>query len=175
MGMLIDDLLTFSRMGRKQIVTTLINMNGISITAFDEIHESLKSRVEFVLNNLEPAMADYALIKQVMINLLSNAIKYSSKSTQPKIIVSSFIENSEIIYAIKDNGVGFDAKYTNKLFGIFQRLHSSDEFEGTGVGLATVKRIIYKHGGRVWAEGRLGDGATFYFSIPQIITKTNTH
>ena len=113
-------------------------------------------------------MADYSLIKQVMINLLSNAIKFSSKQSKPKIEISSSINEKEIIFSIKDNGVGFDMKYVKKLFGVFQRLHSTDEFEGTGVGLATVHRIITKHGGSVWAESFLNEGATFYFSLPNI-------
>jgi PAS domain S-box-containing protein len=168
MGMLIDDLLTFSRMGRKPIVTTLINMDGMCITAFDEVSESFKNKIELIINPLCSAMADYSLIKQVMINLLSNAIKYSSKTEHPRIEVSSFSDEKEVVFSVKDNGVGFDMKYVNKLFGVFQRLHSTDEFEGTGVGLATVHRIITKHGGTVWAESILNKGATFYFSLPKI-------
>jgi light-regulated signal transduction histidine kinase (bacteriophytochrome) len=168
MGMLIDDLLTFSRMGRKPVNTTLLNMNGLCITAFDEVKETVKTRAEFILNTLHSAYADYALIKQVMINLLSNALKYSSKKENPVVEVSSKLEGDYIVYCVKDNGVGFDMKYVNKLFGVFQRLHSSDEFEGTGVGLATVQRIIKKHGGQVWAEGDEMMGASFYFSLPNL-------
>ena len=168
MGTLIDDLLTFSRMGRKPIVTTLINMDGMCITAFDEVNTGNKNNLELILHPLSGAVADYSLIKQVMINLLSNAIKFSSKQSKPRIEISSSINEKEIIFSIKDNGVGFDMKYVNKLFGVFQRLHSTDEFEGTGVGLATVHRIITKHGGNVWAESFLNEGATFYFSLPTI-------
>lgn len=166
MGTLIDDLLTFSRLGRKPINTTLINMSGLCITAFDEVQESAKPKVEFILHPLQNAMADYALIKQVLINLISNAIKYSSKIEKPVIEISSFLKDNQVVYAIKDNGVGFDMKYVNKLFGVFQRLHSTDEFEGTGVGLATVQRIIRKHEGFTWAESQENEGATFYFSLP---------
>lgn len=168
MGTLIDDLLTFSRMGRKSITLTSINMYGMCFTAFDEVTEKGKNKMELIINPLSNVLADYALIKQVMFNLLSNAVKYSSKTEHPKVEISSFTEENEVIYSVRDNGVGFDMKYVKKLFGVFQRLHSTDEFEGTGVGLATVNRIITKHGGRVWAESNLNEGATFYFSLPNI-------
>ncbi|MES2649170.1 MAG: PAS domain S-box protein [Bacteroidota bacterium] len=173
MGMLIDDLLTFSRMGRKLISATTVNMTGLCSTAFDELQESNKRQVDFELHPLADAEADYALIKQVIINLLSNAIKYSSKAEFPKVIISSKINEveNEVVFSVKDNGVGFDMKYVSKLFGVFQRLHSNDEFEGTGVGLATVQRIINKHGGRVWAESAPDKGATFYFTLPYIDDK----
>jgi PAS domain S-box-containing protein len=166
MGTLIDDLLTFSRMGRQQINKTLINMNGLCVTAFDEVTDAAKLKVEFILHPLDDAMADFALIKQVLINLLSNAIKYSSKNEKAIVEVSSSKNDVEIIYSIRDNGVGFNMKYAGKLFGVFQRLHSTDEFEGTGVGLATVQRIVSKHGGKVWAKAIENHGATFYFSLP---------
>ncbi|UPT69259.1 MAG: ATP-binding protein [Sphingobacteriales bacterium JAD_PAG50586_3] len=110
-------------------------------------------------------MADKALIECVLVNLLSNAIKYSSKKEKPSIEVSSTVENNEVIFCVKDNGAGFEMEYADKLFGVFQRLHSVEEFEGTGVGLATAHRIINKHGGRIWAEGEVEKGASFYFSL----------
>jgi len=167
MGSLIDDLLTFSRMGRKPIITTQVNMSGLCITAFDEVNITKQKKVELIIHELSDAMADYTLIKQVMINLLSNAIKYSSKTEFPKIEISCITREEDLVFSVADNGVGFEMKYVNKLFNVFQRLHSADEFEGTGVGLATVYRIITKHGGKVWAEARLNEGATFYFSLPR--------
>ncbi len=110
--------------------------------------------------------ADYSLVTQVWINLISNAIKYSAKNENPKIEIGSIQYENEIVHYVKDNGAGFDMKYANKLFGVFQRLHTATEFEGSGVGLAIVKRIISKHGGRVWAESKPNEGATFYFSLP---------
>jgi light-regulated signal transduction histidine kinase (bacteriophytochrome) len=115
---------------------------------------------------LHKAFGDVTLLGQVWINLLTNAIKYSSKNEISEISIDSSVSGKMITYFIKDNGVGFDMQYTHKLFGVFQRLHSEAEFEGNGVGLAIVKRIILKHGGRVWAEGAVGKGATFYFSLP---------
>jgi light-regulated signal transduction histidine kinase (bacteriophytochrome) len=124
-------------------------------------------KAEISIHSLKSANADRALLYQVFINLISNAIKYSSKKATPQIEIS-FLENSEeYIYYIKDNGSGFNMEYSHKLFGVFQRLHKENEFEGTGVGLAIVQRIINKHGGRIWAEGEIDKGATFYFSLPK--------
>ncbi|MGZ3919740.1 MAG: ATP-binding protein [Bacteroidia bacterium] len=166
MGSLIDDLLSFSRLGKKELIKTDINMNQLMEGALYDLNKSIKHRASIKIKNLAPARGDYGLLSQIATNLLSNAIKYSSKVKDPMIEVSSEITDKEMIYSIKDNGAGFDMKYINKLFGVFQRLHTADEFEGTGVGLAIVQRIISKHGGRVWAEGEKNKGATFRFSLP---------
>jgi PAS domain S-box-containing protein len=166
MGQLIDDLLAFSRLGRKEIQKTPVNMVMLVNAVLEDIGKSIPHHAEIKLHLLHSAPADRALINQVMFNLLSNAVKYSSKTERPLIEIRSVREKDEVIYSISDNGTGFDMLYVNKLFGVFQRLHTSQEFEGTGVGLAIVKRIIDKHGGRIWAEAELGKGATFYFSLP---------
>jgi signal transduction histidine kinase len=168
MGQLIDALLSFSRLGKKELVRTHVDMQQLATTVADELlqHEpENKYRVHIGL--LPPVEADQVMIRQVLINLVSNAIKYSSKKTDPEIEIGYKIEAGEVIYYVKDNGAGFDMAYVNKLFGVFQRLHSQEEFEGTGVGLALVKRIINKHDGEVWAEGVENIGATFYLSLPK--------
>lgn len=123
--------------------------------------------IEFSLGELPEAHADGALIRQVWINLISNAIKYTRRVKKAVIKIDYEEKEDSIVYFIKDNGAGFDMKYYDKLFGVFQRLHTREEFEGTGIGLAIVERIILKHGGRVWAEGELNQGATFYFLLPK--------
>lgn len=119
------------------------------------------------MKNLLPIMGDAELLKQVLINLISNAIKYSSKKENPKVEIGCLEEEKEITYYVKDNGAGFSMQYVNKLFGVFQRLHENSEFEGIGIGLAIVQRIVLRHGGRVWAEGEVDQGATFYFALPR--------
>lgn len=166
MGNLIDDLLDFSRLGRKELQKMKIDMNELAEGALMEIEKSVKHHAKVKIGELGKAEGDYGLLSHVMVNLLSNAIKYSNKAEYPLIEIAAEKKEGEVIYSIKDNGVGFDMKYVNKLFGVFQRLHSEADFEGTGVGLAIVKRIINKHGGQVWAEGKTGQGATFYFSLP---------
>ena len=173
MGVLIDDLLTFSRLGKKELNKNLVNMKALTETALLEINKTLVHKATILILPLHNAEVDYSLILQVMINLLSNAIKYSSKKEDPNIEISSTVNNDQLIYSVKDNGAGFDMQYVNKLFGVFQRLHGEKEFEGTGVGLAIVKRIITKHDGNVWAIGKKGQGATFYFSLP--ISKKAQH
>lgn len=168
MGQLIDDLLQFSRMGRASIKFSNIEMNDLVVSVIEELKSSFSTdKVEWNLKKLPVVIADITLLKLVVINLLSNAVKYSSKAASPQIEVG-FINHSEkeVLFYVKDNGAGFNMQYVDKLFGVFQRLHSSDEYEGTGIGLATVRRIINKHGGRTWAEGEENKGATFYFSLP---------
>ena len=172
MGILIDDLLTFSRLGRKGISNSKVDVNELVKTVLSEINESTAHHAEIKYENLLPTIADYNLLKHVITNLLSNAIKYSSKKDKTFIEIKSERKKGVNIYSISDNGVGFDMKYVNKLFGVFQRLHSNEEFSGTGVGLAIVERIIHKHNGKVWAKGKEGQGATFYFSLPDVDKKT---
>jgi len=168
MGLLIDELLSFSRLGRKELVKVKIPMQELVINICDELKtEKDNHNIIFHVNNVLPADGDITTIKQVWLNLVSNAIKYSRRQAVPVISIGSEKKEDEIIYHIKDNGAGFDMRYADKLFGVFQRLHSDEEFEGIGVGLAIVHRIITKHGGRVWAEGKTNEGATFYFTLHQ--------
>jgi light-regulated signal transduction histidine kinase (bacteriophytochrome) len=164
MNKLIDDLLMFSKLGGKEIRRLDVDFAKLVRELCEESEKSPQTKI--VLNDLIPAKADHALITQVWINLLSNAIKYSSKKENPLVEIGSERNNGEVIYFVKDNGAGFDMDYANRLFGVFQRLHKETEFHGTGIGLALVKRIVGKHHGRVWAEGRVNEGATFYFSLP---------
>jgi PAS domain S-box-containing protein len=167
MGQLIDDLLKLSHLGRKEIITIPVDMNGILQSAIDEqLGGYAGNEVEIRTETLLPAWCDPGLILQVWGNLISNALKYSGKQDQPKIRISSYSMADDIVYAVEDNGTGFDMKYADKLFGVFQRLHKPTEYAGTGVGLALVHRIISKHGGRTWAEAEPGKGAKFYFSLP---------
>lgn len=166
MGQLIDDLLKLSRVGKQEIIPVLVDMETIVQTVVEEIKELYSGNYTLHCHNILPAYCDPVFMKQVWSNLIGNAFKYSSQKTSPEIIITSEIKNREILYCIRDNGAGFDEQYADKLFGVFQRLHKSTEFEGTGVGLAIVQRIINKHGGRVWAEGSPGKGAAFYFTLP---------
>ena len=166
MGTLIDDLLNFSKLGRKEINKSHLDMKLVAESCLQDIKLDKTYPGTVLIDDLHPVNADPKLIKHVITNLLNNAIKYSSKNEKPLIHFSSRQENGEIIYRVCDNGVGFDQEYAAKLFGVFQRLHTDEEFEGTGVGLAIVQRIVHRHGGRVWAEGEVDRGATFYFSLP---------
>jgi light-regulated signal transduction histidine kinase (bacteriophytochrome) len=168
MGQLIDDLLTFSRLGRNPIAATGIDMGALARSALAEIGApAAVGRARIEIHPLPEAWGDPALIKQVWTHLLSNAIKFSGKREHPAIEVSGRENGAESVYCVKDNGAGFDMKYYDKLFGVFQRLHSAQAFAGTGVGLAIVRRMVSRHGGRVWAEGKVDQGAAFYFSLPK--------
>jgi PAS domain S-box-containing protein len=169
MGKLIDDLLEFSRLGRNPIEPAPVDMNELADSARKELLHPNGGRLSYQLriNSLPNAVGDRALLRQVFINLFSNAVKYSSTKSEPRIEVGSNSGEKEHIYYVRDNGVGFDMNYSDKLFGVFQRLHRPEEFEGTGVGLAIVQRVIQRHGGRVWAEGEVDKGATFYFALPK--------
>jgi PAS domain S-box-containing protein len=166
MGVLIDDLLQFSRTGRAEMRQERVDMNLLLQEALTPLREANSGRtIEWVIEDLPSVRGDYALLRQVWVNLLGNAIKYTRLRETARIEVSAREEHGEIIFLVKDNGVGFDMQYVSKLFGVFQRLHSQQEFEGTGIGLATVQRIISRHGGRVWAEAELNQGARFYFTL----------
>lgn len=169
MGQLIDDLLDFSRIGRRQISRIPVNMEEMVRNILHEVIENQNGRqMDISIRTLEPAQADANMVQQVWTNLISNAIKYSSKKEETRIEIGSYSNADEVTYFIKDNGAGFNMDYKHKLFGVFQRLHKLTEFEGTGVGLALVKRIVTRHGGNVWAESKLGEGATFFFTLPKI-------
>jgi len=168
MGALIDDLLSFSRISRQQLSLQSIDMTGLARELVEKLSgDGATAAVTFQVAELPPARGDRSMIAQVLENLLANAIKFSRKTEHPTVELGSSAGEGEQIYFVKDNGIGFDMKYVDAIFGVFQRLHSSEDFEGTGVGLAIVEQIITKHGGKVWAEGRPGEGATFYFSLPQ--------
>ena len=167
MGRLIDDLLGYSRLGRQELKLADVNMEELASAVIKEQEYASPGRsMEFKVDSLPPARCDRQMIQRVLANLLSNAVKFTRYEETALIEVGFSIEECETVYYVKDNGVGFDMRYENKLFSFFQRLHSEGEFEGTGVGLASVKRIVEKHGGRVWGEGEVGNGATFYFSVP---------
>lgn len=169
MGQLIQDLLTFSRLGRQQISTSEIDMESLAKEVFEQVKIQVPNQgvVEFKLGSLPRARGDSAMIRQVFVNLFSNALKFT-RGLQVAIIEVGYRKEGDAgFYYVKDNGAGFDMRYVEKLFGVFQRLHTVDEFEGTGIGLALVKRIITRHGGKIWVEGALNQGACFYFTLPQ--------
>jgi PAS domain S-box-containing protein len=168
MGRLIDDLLAFSRLGRQEMRPAEISMSELAGAVCAELQVTAPERkLQFNLQPLPPAHGDQSMIRQVLVNLLSNSIKFTSPKEVAIIDVGAEVEEAYNVYYVKDNGVGFEMKYADKLFGVFQRLHSDDEFAGTGVGLAFVQRILHRHGGRVWAEGKVGAGATVYFTLPR--------
>lgn len=168
MGRLIDDLLAFSRFSRVPLKKTVIDMKKEAEQVFVSLAPLERPRpIDFRVGDLGVAEGDPTLVRQVWINLISNAVKFSSKREEQSIAITAHEENDETIYSIRDNGAGFDMRFYDKLFGVFQRLHNVGEFAGTGVGLAIVQRIIARHGGRVWAEGEIGKGAIFYFSLPR--------
>ena len=166
MARLIDDLLEFSRLGKKPLATQSIDLRDLAMKCTVDLKDAQANRtVDIRLGLLPTCDGDYALLKQVFINLLSNAFKFKKFCSQARIDVGSYIENGDTVIYVKDNGPGFDMRYAEKIFGVFERLHRLDEYEGTGVGLAIVKRIIERHGGRIWAISELGQGAAFYFTL----------
>jgi signal transduction histidine kinase len=168
MGQLIDDLPALARLGRKEMSLVRIDMAELAKAVFEELKAPYQARkLEIEIQPLPEALCDRVMMRQVMTNLLLNAIKFTQDRDPTLIQVSGWSEGKENIYCIKDNGIGFDMKYVNKLFEVFQRLHPEEEYGGTGVGLAIVKRIIDRHGGRVWAEGKVNEGAAFCFAIPR--------
>ncbi len=165
MGTLINELLAFSRLGRTELQTKEIDMNQMTNSVLNSFNSSVTHTATIKVGKLHMINADQGLFQQVMFNLISNAVKYSSKKEHSLVEIFSELKNNEVIFSVKDNGAGFDMEYYDKLFGVFQRLHGQNEFEGVGVGLAIVQRIIAKHGGKIWAEGKVNVGATFSFSI----------
>jgi signal transduction histidine kinase len=167
MGRLIDDLIAFSRLGKREILRRDVDMKALAEVCVAELLLTWpEEKFSVVAGDLPGCRGDEDLIKQVWMNLIGNALKYSSLKEEPRIEIGSTKNAAGVIYFVRDNGAGFDMKYADKLFKVFQRLHSQEEFEGTGVGLALVKRIIDKHKGRIWAESAPGNGAAFYFSLP---------
>jgi light-regulated signal transduction histidine kinase (bacteriophytochrome) len=170
MGHLIDDLLAFSRLSRADMQLSVVDMKTLVNSMYYELTNiQTRERIDLKIGNICSVNGDPTMLRQVWANLISNAVKYSSKREKATISVTCKKVKNQCVYCIKDNGVGFDMKYANKLFGVFQRLHSTTDFEGTGVGLAIVQRIVLRHSGEVWAEGEVDKGAAFYFSLPLII------
>jgi len=169
MGNLIDVLLAFSRIGESEMQKTKVNLDQLVQETLGDFQGQTKERnILWEIHPLPPVRADRALLRLALVNLISNAVKFTGARAQAKIEIGCAPDGGdETVIFIRDNGAGFDPRYAGKLFGVFQRLHSQDEFEGTGIGLANVRRIIHRHGGRTWAEGAVNGGATFYFSIPK--------
>jgi light-regulated signal transduction histidine kinase (bacteriophytochrome) len=169
MGHLIEDLLNFSRLSRQPLSKRPVNLDSLVRQVLDDLQKEQEGRqVEISIGQLPECVGDPALLKQVVVNLLSNALKFSRQREPAQIEVGCRDEGIEQVYFVRDNGAGFDMDYAGKLFGVFQRLHRAEEFEGTGIGLSIVQRIVHRHGGRTWAEGKVGAGATFFFSLPKV-------
>jgi signal transduction histidine kinase len=167
MAQLIDGLLDFSRLARAEQTSREVDMKSLAESVAAELRpQQSASAIAIRIGDLLPAIGDEAMLRQVWANLLSNALKFSSPKPEPTIEVGGEARDGELVYFVRDNGVGFDMNYVEKLFGVFNRLHRADEFPGVGVGLALTRRIVLRHGGRVWAEGRPGEGSTFYFALP---------
>jgi PAS domain S-box-containing protein len=168
MGQLIDDLLALARMGKEALSISRLDVENLTREVWEQVKNIDPDRpIDLKMGHIPPGMGDRLLIKQVLINIISNAIKFTKARKIPLIEVGGYEAEAENVYYVRDNGVGFDMQYYHKLFGVFQRLHSTDDYEGTGVGLAIVQRIIHRHGGRVWAEGKIDEGACFYFTLPR--------
>jgi light-regulated signal transduction histidine kinase (bacteriophytochrome) len=169
MGALIDDLLAFSRMGRAEMMKTRVDVERMVQEIVAELEAETRGReIDWDISPLPVVEADPAMLRLVMVNLLTNALKFTRSRARARIEIGAVCDQpEETIFYVRDNGVGFDPKYVDKLFGLFQRLHSTEEFAGTGVGLANVRRIIHRHGGRTWAEGTVDGGATLWFSLPK--------
>ena len=173
MGTLIDDLLVFSRVGRMEMRKKTVDLEKLIQETIHGLEQDVRRRnIVWKNSRLPKVEGDPAMLRQVLVNLLSNAVKYTRPRDAAEIDTGCSSETTEeAVVFVRDNGVGFDMRYANKLFGVFQRLHRADEFEGTGIGLANVRRIVARHGGRVRAESKLGEGATFYFSLPKAAQK----
>jgi light-regulated signal transduction histidine kinase (bacteriophytochrome) len=170
MGMLIDGLLSFSRLGRQELSLKQVDLNVLIQEIIQELESETKGRtVNWQIDELPVVSADPTLMLTVMVNLLSNALKFTRSRAVGEIEIGAQNQHTESIIYVRDNGVGFDMRYADRLFEMFQRLHRTDEFEGTGIGLANVYRIIVRHGGRTWAESTPDQGAAFYFSLPRTL------
>lgn len=168
METLINSLLALSRSSKQEMAREIVQMNHVVNDVLDELQEGPgRGIIRWTISQLPGVMGDYVLLRQVVFNLISNAIKYSSRKEAPEISIGHKKTDGEVVFMIRDNGSGFNMKYIHKLFKVFERLHNSDEFQGSGVGLAIAKRIIMRHGGRIWAEGEEGKGAVFYFGLPE--------
>ncbi|MEO6316458.1 MAG: ATP-binding protein [Chitinophagaceae bacterium] len=168
MGQLIDNLLEFSQIGKQNVSMVMVGMKEMLDSIIKDLRLAEPARnFKITLKNLENLRADKNMLKQVFINLVSNAFKYTGKKLEPEVEIGAYSDDKYCTYYVKDNGAGFDMRYYDKLFGVFQRLHSNSEFEGTGVGLAIIQRIVNKHGGKVWAEGKVDEGACFFISLPK--------
>jgi light-regulated signal transduction histidine kinase (bacteriophytochrome) len=168
MGMLIDDLLSFSRMGRQELTRAQVDLGDLVQNVIHEFEPETRGRViHWQVAKLPVVTGDRAMLRVALVNLISNALKFTKQRAQAVIVIDCQRDNAETIVFVRDNGAGFDMRYGSKLFSVFERLHNSGEFEGTGIGLANVRRVISRHGGRTWAEGKVDEGATFYFSLPQ--------
>jgi len=175
MGALIDDLLSFSRMSRADLRRSVVSPESLVQEVVNALQGEIHGRrIIWKLDALPQIEADPAMLRQVWANLIGNAVKYSRPRDPAKIEIGCDSRNGEFVFHVRDNGVGFDMQYAHKLFGVFQRLHRPEDFEGTGIGLANVQRIVHRHGGRVWADGKIDGGATFFFSLPKTQTETET-
>ena len=166
MAQLIDDLLVFSRLGRKPLEMGPVDLASLMQSVVEEQRQADSKRaIEVVVHSLPATLGDAGLLRQALANLIENAFKFTRRQPKARIEIGSRVEGAETVYYVRDNGAGFDMKYATKLFGVFQRLHGESDFEGTGVGLALVQRIVHRHGGRVWAQAAVDQGATFYFTL----------
>jgi light-regulated signal transduction histidine kinase (bacteriophytochrome) len=169
-GKMVDELLAFSRMGRADLRRAPVDLNRLVAEVRKEVEAEAQGRaVEWRVGELPGVPGDAAMLRLVWRNLLANAVKFTRRADRPRVEIDATADDREVVFRVRDNGVGFDQQYADKLFGVFQRLHTGDEFEGTGIGLANVRRIVTRHGGRAWAEGKEGEGASFYVALPRAV------